>query len=724
MSEKTAYLHIEGMHCTNCKRRIERSVMRMNGIKNVEINVTTNKGRIIYNRRHASEQALLERIHNLGFKADVIDHLTKIYEDKLDMPWRLLFSAILTIPLTLVMLSHMSETISQNVSPILLHPYTQFSLAFTIQFIIGAPFYERAYSALREKTTNMDVLVVMSTSIAFFYSYYVMVTTIQSELPPLFYDTSAYIITFILLGRYLEQRTKRKTTIALQKLIRAQKQTATVLEGNQEKTIPTEQIQKGAIVIVKPGDQIPVDGNIISGKSEVDESLLTGENIPVIKRTDSPVYAGTTNHLGLLFVKVVKPYEETILAQIIMRVQEAQLMKAPIERLADKITAIFIPIILSIAIITFFFSYLYLHPHMVDLAIKKVIAVLIIACPCALGLATPTSIMAASGRAAQLGILFKKGEYIERLSTCSHVVLDKTGTITTGAFKVTNLHVVNKKEQYVFQMIAAVEQYATHPIGKAIYTFAKTKVNDIPKAIDVKVNVGEGIEAVVNGKQVSIRNQLLNPLHMNKVSTLANKWRREGKIVSFIYINDKLVAIVAVQDEVKRETIATIQKLRQLRMTPIIASGDNYITTKMIAKQAQITKWYANCTPEDKAELIQSLQAKGHHVVMVGDGINDAPALASANVGIALASGSDLAIYSSDITSLTSYLQHITQAIMLSKKTMRNIRQNFAWAFFYNILMIPFAVFGIIPPSLAALTMAFSSITVLLNALRLTRVHL
>lgn len=721
MNKKTAYLHIEGIHCANCVYRIEKSVAKMDGVYEVAVNGTTNKGKVIFDKKEMSLDEVIKRIDSLGYEAKVMQHLYA--DEKQSFPYPLAFSIFLTIPLMVAMFAHISATVASFIPEIFMEPLFQFLVAFPIQFIIGRPFYERAYSALKEKTANMDVLVVISTMLAFAYSYFLMITHSRSDMPVLYYDTSAFIITIILLGRYLEQRMKEKTDRSLKHLLNMERKVATVIENGMEMETPLEQIKKGQIVVVKPGEQIPVDGEVIAGVSEVDESLLTGESVPMPKEASSFVFAGTVNHYGVLYVKVTKDDHDTLLAHIVQTVKESQLKKAAIERIADRVTAVFVPVILLLAVVAFFMSYFLFAPGLVNEALIKMIAVLIVACPCALGLATPTSLVVSSGRAAQFGLLFKEGKYMENLSKVTHVVFDKTGTITTGSFQVANFY-FEEDAKRLLQQVGVVEKFATHPIGKAIYQYAERHVTNMPEAEKVKVTAGRGIEGKVFDNDVLVTNQIRYQMLTEHMKRLVNEWKREGKTIVCVYINDALKGIFAVSDRIKSDSLDAIQRLKALNIKPIIASGDHERATKELAKRLGVTAYYASCSPHDKTKLIEAFKAKGCKVAMVGDGINDAPALATADVGIAFTSGSDLAIQSSDVTTLSNNLSNIVRGIILSKKTMRNIKQNFMWAFFYNILMIPFAMFGIINPMFAAMTMALSSITVLVNSLRLGRVKL
>lgn len=718
MNKKMAYVHIDGIHCANCVRRIEKSVAKMDGVLEIAVNGATNKGKIVFDDKKMPLEQIMKRIDSLGYRAKEANHLGDA--SKRTNPFPLLVSIVLTVPLMMAMSAHINEFVATITPKLFMEPLFQFFAAFPIQFIIGRPFYERAFSALKEKTANMDVLVVLSTTIAFFYSYFLMITHDKSDIPLLYFDTSGFIITIILLGRHLEQRMKEKTNFFLKHLLKKGRKHITIIEDGMEKTVPLETVQKGQIVIVKPGEQIPVDGEVIAGSSEVDESLLTGESVPVPKNTSSFVFAGTLNHYGVLYVKVTKEEHETLLAHIVKTVQDAQLKKADIERIADRVTAYFVPVIILLAVFTFILSYFITAPGLVDEALVKMIAVLIVACPCALGLATPASIVAASGRGAQFGLFFKEAKYIENLSSISHIVFDKTGTMTTGAFQVTDVYAI-EDDRRLLQQVGAVEKYATHPVGKAIYQHAKKNVAKMPEAKQVNVLAGTGIKGIVDGDEVFITNQVEAKSLTEPIKTLVDRWKGEGKTIVYVYVNGSLHGVFSVSDQIKPDSLVAIQQLKKMNIKPIIASGDHASATQALAKRLGIFEYYASCSPHDKAKLVESLKQKGSKVAMVGDGINDAPALALADVGIAFSSGAGLAVQSSDVTTLSNQMSTIVQGIVLSRKTMRNIKQNFLWAFFYNVLMIPFAMFGVIDPFVAAMAMALSSLTVLMNAMRLSR---
>lgn len=734
MTKETKQLEVKGMYCAACVTRIERIVSKVDGVDQVAVNLATETGRVTFDKNKVNIAAIIDRIDQLGFEATEAaakrDKSTRT--DKSDLKKHFFISAILTVPLAWAMLSHFQWATFLYVPPILTNPFFQFIIAFPIQFIIGFQFYDRAWKAVKNRSANMDVLVVLSTSAAFFYSHYVTFTTPNflraTESAPLFYETSAFIITFILLGRLLEAKTKTRTTEALEKLYRVQTKTAMKYEGGKEVSISVDQLVPGDVVVVRPGEKVPIDCQVIEGSSMVDEALLTGESIPVEKSIGSNAYAGTINQHGLLKAKVTKKEADTALSNIIAIVEEAQSSKAPIQHIADKITGIFVPIVIMIAVVTFLAWYFVFDPANFNGALGKVIAVLIIACPCALGLATPTSIMVGSGRAAQHGILFKEGKFLELLGKGDYIALDKTGTVTKGVPQITDIYVDAFDDKKFLRLIGAVEQTSDHPIARAISDRASSQNVALPEAKQVENVPGYGIKAVVENHQVIIAN--LSYYHMNaiklpkKALDLEERLRKDGKTVMMVRIDNRFAGIVAVFDEVKQSSVKAIVRLKQLGFPIALLSGDHRKAGLAVARKVGIEKVYTECTPNDKAQVVEDLKKQGYHPIMVGDGINDAPALVVSHVGVAIGTGSDIAIESGDVTIIKGDLNRLADAIRISKKTMTNIKQNFVWAFLYNVVMIPFAMFGILVPWLAGAAMAFSSISVVLNSLRLKRVSI
>jgi P-type Cu+ transporter len=731
--EETSYLEIKGMHCAACSVRIEKAVSKMEGVVDVNVSLTTEKGRVTFYKDRTSTTEIINKINHIGFTANEFTQNSP-QSDKIKrkemrtLQAKFIFSALLTLPLAWAMFAHFQLTSFVIVPEPFLNPFFQLAITIPIQFVIGYQFYESAWKALKNGSANMDVLVVLSTSAAFYYSHYLTFSTYHSHSIGLFYETSAFIITFILLGKLLEAKTKLRTTESIKKLYQLQPKTATLYRNGKESKISIDKISLEDVIVVKPGERIPVDGQVILGNSMIDESMLTGESRSVEKRIGNFVYAGTINQNGLLKIKVTKRDSETTLSQIIRIVEEAQASKAPIQHIADKITAVFVPAVILFSVITFTAWYFILQPGNLHEALEKVIAVLIIACPCALGLATPTSVMVASGRAAQLGILFKEGKFLELLGKNNIVVLDKTGTITKGEPQVTNLYFEHFSENAFLEIIGAVESASDHPVAKAIVRMADKKIHKLPTATKVQFSPGYGIKASVNGKKVVISNPRYfkknNFIIPGEAASMVVKLEQEGKTAMIVSIDSRFAGIIAVADEIKPTSQSAISRMKQLGIEVIMLTGDNRSTAIEVAKQAGIKSLYAEVTPQEKAEIVQNLQKKGNQVVMVGDGINDAPALTIADVGIAIGNGSDIAIESADITVITGDLHRVVDAINISKRTIINIKQNFLWAFLYNIIMIPFAMFGLLAPWLAGAAMAFSSLSVVLNSLRLKRVKI
>lgn len=736
MTVATDNFDIQGMHCAACATRIEKVVANIEGVIDIHVNLATEKGRVTYDKQATTITPILQKIKNIGFEAKTASENTQVHANEKQMELttlkrKFILSALLTFPLAWAMFSHFNWTASIYIPELFQQPYFQLALTIPIQFIIGYPFYANAWKALKNGSANMDVLVVLSTSAAFFYSHYLTFSPLssnQTEPVVLYYETCAFIITFILLGRYLEAKTKWKTTEAIQQLYELQTNLATLYKNGKEFHMPITDIVPGNIIIVKPGEKVPMDGQVINGASLINESLLTGESTPVHKGYGNLVYAGTINQNGALQIKVTKRDDETTLSQIIRVVEEAQISKAPIQHIADKVTGVFVPIVIVIALTTFAAWYLFFHPGHFNEALEKMITVLIIACPCALGLATPTSVMVGSGRATQRGILFKEGKYLELLSKCTTIIFDKTGTLTKGTPQVTDIYSEDLYEKELLTIIGAVEQHSEHPIAKAITTLAMTKTPHLPNASQVISLPGYGVKAIVNGKSVMIanpnyflKNNLSIPSHMQQVMTTLTE---EAKTVMIVQIDTSFAGVIAVADEIKSSAAPTVTRLKQMGFTVGMLTGDNKSTGLAVAEDLRITTLRTEVPPQDKATFIKQLQKKGHRVMMVGDGINDAPALTVANVGVALGTGSDIAIDSGDVTIMKGDIERLIEAIIISKKTMINIKQNLLWAFLYNIIMIPFAMLGFLAPWLAGAAMALSSVSVVLNSLRLKRVHL
>ncbi|MCU5489974.1 heavy metal translocating P-type ATPase [Bacillus cereus] len=734
VSDKAEFT-VSGMTCAACANRVEKRLNKLDGVNKATVNFALESATVDFNPDEVNVNEMKSAITKLGYKLEVkpdnqdasTDHrLQEIERQKK----KFIISFILSFPLLWAMVSHFSFTSFIYLPDMLMNPWVQLALATPVQFIIGGQFYVGAYKALRNKSANMDVLVALGTSAAYFYSVYLSIQSIGSSehMTDLYFETSAVLITLIILGKLFEAKAKGRSSEAIKKLMGLQAKTATVVRDGTEIKILIEEVVAGDIVYVKPGEKIPVDGEIVEGKSAIDESMLTGESIPVDKSIGDVVIGSTINKNGFLKVKATKVGRDTALAQIIKVVEEAQGSKAPIQRVADQISGIFVPVVVVIAIITFAVWMIFVTPGDFGGALEKMIAVLVIACPCALGLATPTSIMAGSGRSAEYGILFKGGEHLEATHRLDTVILDKTGTVTNGKPVLTDIIVADGfHEEEILRLVGAAEKNSEHPLAEAIVEGIKEKKIDIPSSETFEAIPGFGIESVVEGKQLLIGTRRLMKkfnIDIEEVSKSMEELEREGKTAMLIAIDKEYAGIVAVADTVKDTSKAAIARLKKMGLDVVMITGDNTQTAQAIAKQVGIDHVIAEVLPEGKAEEVKKLQANGKKVAMVGDGINDAPALATANIGMAIGTGTDVAMEAADITLIRGDLNSIADAIFMSKMTIRNIKQNLFWALAYNALGIPIAALGFLAPWVAGAAMAFSSVSVVLNALRLQRVKL
>ncbi|CAM3861049.1 heavy metal translocating P-type ATPase [Bacillus paranthracis] len=734
VSDKAEFT-VSGMTCAACANRVEKRLNKLEGVNGATVNFALESATVDFNPDEINVNEMKSAITKLGYKLEVksdeqdgsTDHrLQEIERQKK----KFIISFILSFPLLWAMVSHFSFTSFIYLPDMLMNPWVQLALATPVQFIIGGQFYVGAYKALRNKSANMDVLVALGTSAAYFYSVYLSIQSIGSSehMTDLYFETSAVLITLIILGKLFEAKAKGRSSEAIKKLMGLQAKTATVVRDGTEMKILIEEVVAGDIVYVKPGEKIPVDGEIVEGKSAIDESMLTGESIPVDKTIGDVVIGSTMNKNGFLKVKATKVGRDTALAQIIKVVEEAQGSKAPIQRVADQISGIFVPVVVVIAIITFAVWMIFVTPGDFGGALEKMIAVLVIACPCALGLATPTSIMAGSGRSAEYGILFKGGEHLEATHRLDTVILDKTGTVTNGKPVLTDVIVADGfHEEEMLRLVGAAEKNSEHPLAEAIVEGIKEKKINIPSSETFEAIPGFGIESVVEGKQLLIGTRRLMKkfnVDIEEVSKSMEELEREGKTAMLIAIDKEYAGIVAVADTVKDTSKAAIARLKKMGLDVVMITGDNTQTAQAIAGQVGIDHVIAEVLPEGKAEEVKKLQAQGKKVAMVGDGINDAPALATADIGMAIGTGTDVAMEAADITLIRGDLNSIADAIFMSKMTIRNIKQNLFWALAYNGLGIPIAAFGFLAPWVAGAAMAFSSVSVVLNALRLQRVKL
>ena len=721
-----ANLDVFGMTCSACSTRIEKILNKQDGVKLATVNLATESASVEYNPGLIDIDAMIDKIQNMGYdaKSKVENEEKQTHKEKelKTMKTKILISSILTAPLLLTMLVHL---FNMTIPAIFMNPWFQFALATPVQFIIGWQFYTGAYKSLRNGGANMDVLVALGTSAAYFYSLYEAFMTIGNPAyePHLYFETSAVIITLILVGKYLEVRAKSQTSSALSSLLNLQAKEARVIRNGEETMIPVEEVTVGDRLVVKPGEKIPVDGTVVKGRTSVDESMLTGESIPIEKDMDATVIGSTINKNGVIEIQATKVGKDTALASIIKVVEEAQGSKAPIQRLADVISSYFVPIVVGIAILTFIVWIAFVQPGQMENAMLASVAVLVIACPCALGLATPTSIMVGTGKAAETGILFKGGEHLERTHGLNTIILDKTGTITKGKPEVTDF----TSDEETLKLLASAEKGSEHPLAEAIVAYATEKEIDLVEVDDFSAIPGHGIEAAISGRNILVGNRKLMQDHQIEVGNAEQElvnYELDGKTAMLIAVDGEYKGIVAVADTIKDTAPQAIQELKDQGLDVIMLTGDNERTAQAIAKQVGITKVIAEVLPEEKAAKVKEIQLKGKKVGMVGDGVNDAPALAIADIGIAIGTGTEVAIEAADVTILGGELLLIPKAIKISRATIKNIRQNLFWAFGYNTAGIPIAAIGLLAPWVAGAAMALSSVSVVSNSLRLKRVKI
>jgi Au+-exporting ATPase len=744
VADAATELSIDGMTCASCVSRVEKALKAVPGVKEANVNLATERATITGT---ANVAALIAAIDKAGYDAkeiqtaipDQTEHLEKKDQERAELKRDLILATIFALPVFILeMGSHlipgMHHLIAQTIG-IQNSWYLQFILTTLVLVIPGRRFYIHGLPALLRLAPDMNSLVAVGTLAAYLFS--IVATFIPSILPAgtvnVYYEAAAVIVALILLGRFLEAKAKGRTSEAIQRLVSLQAKVAHVSRNNQIVDIPIDQVVVGDFIIVKPGERVPVDGKVIEGKSFVDESMITGEPIPVEKKIDSEVVGGTINQNGTLSFKAVAVGGETMLAQIIRLVEQAQGSKMPIQAVVDKITLWFVPAVMAAAVLTFLIWLIFGPSPALTFALVNAVAVLIIACPCAMGLATPTSIMVGTGRGAELGVLFRKGEALQLLKDAKVVAVDKTGTLTEGHPILTDFEVTEFfQRDHVLSMVAAVESRSEHPIAKAIVDAAIKENLTLPKVNQFDSVTGMGVYAAIdeNG-DIHIgadRYMLQLNIDISPFASAAQRLGDEGKSPLYVAINGKLAGIIAVADPIKSTTPSAIKALHQLGLKVAMVTGDNARTAQAIARQLGIDEVIAEVLPEGKVKAVQSLKAKYGNIAFVGDGINDAPALAEADVGLAIGTGTDVAIESADVVLMSGNLQGVANAIALSKATIGNIHQNLFWAFAYNTMLIPVAAgllypaYGILlSPIFAAGAMALSSVFVLANALRLRR---
>ncbi|MCI3921622.1 heavy metal translocating P-type ATPase [Paenibacillus sp. TRM 82003] len=726
-------LQITGMTCAACANRIEKGLGKLQGVESAAVNFAMETARVVYAPGQVSVEELQARVAKLGYEASPMKEREDANERRAkelrSQRWKLALSTALSLPLLWAMVSHFSFTSWIWMPELFMNPWFQLALATPVQFYVGRSFYAGAFNALRSGGANMDVLVALGTSAAYFYSLYLTLNWYAAGAPShhgpaLYYETSAVLITLVILGKLFEAQAKGRTSAAIKSLMGLQAKTALVERDGRELVVPVEALLVGDIAIVRPGEKVPVDGDVVEGVSAVDESMLTGESLPVEKRPGDRVIGATINKNGALRVRATQVGKDTALAQIIKVVEEAQGSKAPIQRVADRISGIFVPIVVAIAALAFLTWYFVVEPGNVAAALDPAIAILVIACPCALGLATPTSIMAGSGRAAELGILFKGGEHLELTHKLDTIVLDKTGTVTHGKPELTDLR--SELDRGVFlRLVAGAESRSEHPLAEAIVAGAKAAGMTLPQPTAFEAIPGYGVEATVDGRAVLVGTRRLmesRGIDARGAYDAMARYEAQGKTAMLAAVDGRYAGVVAVADTVKPSSKAAIARLRAMGLEVVMMTGDNERTAKAIAASVGIDRVLAEVLPEGKAAEVKKLQAAGRKVGMVGDGVNDAPALASADIGMAVGTGADVAIEAADVTLMRGELTSIAEAIEMSRRTMGNIRQNLFWALAYNTLGIPIAAIGLLAPWVAGAAMALSSVSVVLNALRLQKI--
>ena len=711
---------ISGMSCATCAATIEKLLKKLPGIDTVNVNLAANFAQVSYEPQQVTKSDIFSAVDEAGFSAFQDQQVDDLAESKKELRL-VLIAAAGTLPIMLFMLIPVFGQATLLINGV---------LATIVQFTAGLGFYRSAWKSLKNRSANMDVLVSLGITAAYGYSVLALAGVLGPD-PTVFFETSAMLILFIRFGKWLESRAKGRAGVALKKLLQLQPDNAVLLDGIQEKIIPTSQVKPGDLLLVRPGEKIPVDGEVIEGTAAVDEAMITGEAVPLTKEPGSKVIGATINRSGRLIIKATHVGEQSVLAQIVRLVEAAQGDKPPIQRLVDRISNIFVPIVIILSLLTFIGWYLLVGKEFL-FAFQMAIAVMVVACPCALGLATPTAIMVGSSVGLELGILFKNATVLEQISKLQVLLLDKTGTLTSGLFQVDKLiSVGDYSENELLFFSSVLEAGSTHPLARAIVTESQKHNIDLAEVTDFEEIGGHGLSGIVAGKSVLCGSQILlerRSIDMSTAATISDSQLETGKSLIFVAIDGKLQGVFSLSDSIKPSAATVIQRLRRMGIDPVLVTGDRRAVAESVAASIGLTQVEAEVLPEQKLQVVKNYQQQNKLVGMVGDGINDAPALAQADIGIAIGSGTDVAKETGDLILVSGDLFDIERGIKLGKQTLKKIKQNLFWAFFYNLLGIPLAaglfypLFGLyLKPEFAGLAMAFSSVSVVTNSLLLRR---
>jgi Cu+-exporting ATPase len=717
--------------------RLEKALAKIEGITDSQVNLATESVLIKYIPTIISQNEIRKAITKAGFSlietaTGDVDAETNAREKEIHHQWKLLMTGLtFTIPLFTVSMLRDFNVIPHSIGHAWWMNWLLLALATPVQFYVGWQYFTGAFKALRNRSANMDVLIALGSSAAYFYSLPIVFGWVDGHV---YLETAAVIITLVKLGKYLEAKAKGGTSEAIKKLMALQVKTARLIKNGKESDISIENVNVGDILLIRPGEKVPVDGVVIDGKTTIDESMLTGEPMAVEKSIGDQVTGATINHQGAIKIEAVRVGKDTVLAQIIKLVEEAQGSKAPIQKLADKVSAIFVPAVILIALLTFI-VWMFIVPESsaesgaFTRALITAVSVVVVACPCAMGLATPTAVMVGTGKGAQMGILYRSGEALEKAQKINTIILDKTGTITKGQPEVKDVLPLkeNLTRDELLRLAASVERSSEHPVGEAILAEATKRNLGLSDLIAFKTFPGEGVSGVIDDKKISVGNlSLMNRLSVDvkEIRQKTEELQSQSKIVLLVSSGKELLGLISVEDPIKESSIEAIRELKMMNYDLVMLTGDNPITAKAIGNMVGIEKVIAGILPAGKADEVKKLQGTGKNVAMVGDGVNDAPALAQADLGFAIGTGTDIAMAAAPVTLINGDLHSLSKAIKLSRKTVQTIRQNLFWAFFYNIILIPLAALGMMNPMFSAGAMAFSSIFVVTNSLRLKTVQL